>query len=63
MSQDKEEDFLKQSQQFWSEQYGREISIEETEEIIRNITGFFELLMKWDNEDKQKQTKDELDQI
>lgn len=51
MSKEKKEDFLKQSQQFWSEQYGKEISIEETKEINRNLSGFFELLMKWSEEE------------
>jgi len=56
MSKQKKEDFLKQSQHFWSEQYGKEISIEETKEINRNLAGFFEILMKWDNENSNKES-------
>ena len=44
----KKNDLLKSSQRFWSKKYGREISIEETKEIIDNITSFFEILLEWD---------------
>jgi len=44
---------------FWSEQYGKEISIEETKEINRNLTGFFEILMKWDSEKSEKESVEE----
>lgn len=34
--------------QFWSKKYGREVSMDETEEIQRNLTAFFSLLAEWD---------------
>lgn len=46
-------DFLKYSQRFWSEKYGRELSIEETKEIIHNLTGYFKVLIDWNSQNKK----------
>jgi len=42
-----ESDSLKDSQRIWSGIYCREISVEETREIIGNLSGCFDILYKW----------------
>jgi len=51
-----ENESLKESQRIWSELYGREITLEETQEINRNLRGYFDILYKWslqENENKE----------
>jgi len=44
--------------EFWSPRYGYTISEEEAREIVVNLRGFFDILIKWDREDKEKKAQD-----
>ncbi len=52
----KYQDSLEENRQYWSKQYGKELSLEEVQEINDNLCNFFELLMKWDEAEKSKQS-------
>jgi len=39
-----------ESKYFWSRQYGRDLSGEETRQIASNLTGFFGLIKRWDDQ-------------
>ena len=51
------EDLIKQSQELWSERYGREISRREAEEILTNLTGFFRILLEWEAKEMREQVE------
>jgi len=42
------EDFIEHARRFCSDKYGEEISIDETKEIIHNLTEYFKLLIRLD---------------
>lgn len=54
MTETLKQDSLLQQQRYWSDQYGRELSISETEEIIRNLSRFFEVLARADRKHREK---------
>lgn len=41
----------------WSRLYGRQITEEEYRQICENLGGFFDILYKWDKEDKENKEK------
>jgi hypothetical protein len=47
---------IEQTKQFWQARTGKPISDEDAREIIENITGFFKILIEWDEKSKN-QTK------
>jgi len=50
-------EFREKSRRFWSKKYGRELSMGEIDEIYRNLTGYFNLLLRWKHEDDAKNEK------
>jgi len=43
----KENDMQIQSSELWSHYYDKELSSEELDELLENLTGFFLLLDRW----------------
>ncbi len=43
----------------WSKQYGRPVSAAEVEEIKHNLSGFFNILLDWEKQFKEKGLIDE----
>jgi hypothetical protein len=41
------EEFIRETQQFWSRKLGRPVSRDEAEEIISNTVNLFDLLATW----------------
>lgn len=46
------EDFIIKTRDFWQQQTGSQVTDEDARQMIENVTGFFELLMKWENSKK-----------
>jgi hypothetical protein len=46
---------IEQQKEGWSKAYGRPVSQQECEEIRKNLTGFFETLKQWDDEERTRQ--------
>ena len=46
--------FLERTKQFWQARTGKPLSDEDAREMIENITGFFKILMRWDQEAKDR---------
>lgn len=46
-------EMIQKTKDHFREHYGAELSTEDAIESLENLTGFFELLMKWDREDKE----------
>ncbi len=44
--------------EFWSPRYGYTLSEEDAREIVVNLSGFFDVLIKWDREDKEKKAQE-----
>ena len=42
--------FVDRSHEFWKERTGKPLSQEEHREAVQNLTGFFRLLLAWDQE-------------
>lgn len=42
--------FLEKTRQDWEAYLGKPLSLEDTREIVQNISGVFRLLDKWDRE-------------
>ncbi len=40
-------DFLGQTRRFWQERTSRDLEDEDAREIVSNVNGFFDLLVKW----------------
>ena len=45
---------IEETRTFWGRKTGRILTYEDAREILTNVTGFFQLLEKWD---KEQQTK------
>jgi hypothetical protein len=43
----KESDIIEQTIRFWSNRYGRELSVEDGKEIVHNTVGFLRVLQEW----------------
>jgi len=43
-----ESDIIKETIGFWSDRYGVALSPEDAREIVRNVTGVFQLLQEWE---------------
>ena len=43
----------------WSKQYGKPVSLAEVEEINRNLSNFFNILLKWEKDFRAKGLLDE----
>lgn len=50
---------IKLTKELWEPKYGRSLSDNEAEDIIRNLTNYFDVLIEWDQEDKRKKALDE----
>ena len=50
----KQEKFLEVTRQYWSKEYGRELTMAEAEEIYRNAVNYMKVLEKFYMESKQK---------
>jgi len=48
---------LEEDRQFWSRNYGREVSIAEVEEIRTNLLGFARTLINWEIRKKLEERK------
>lgn len=60
MSQDcTDNSFLESERRKWEAYLSKPLSIENTREIIENISGVFRLLDKWDRRAKNKETNNE----
>lgn len=49
--------FLEKARQDWEVYLGKPLSLEDTREIVHNISGVFRLLDKWDKEARKKKEK------
>ena len=49
MLQGASREILERTQRLWQERTGQLVSVEDTREIIRNISVFFELVAEWAN--------------
>lgn len=47
---------IKESQETFQEVLDRDISLEESQEILSNLIGFFALLHEWDMKDKKTES-------
>jgi len=47
--------FLKETIETWQPYYEQPLSNEDAREIVANLTGFFDLLDKWDRENEKIQ--------
>ncbi len=54
--EDSKRQLIEQTKQFWQARTGEPISDEDAWEMIENITGFFKVLIEWDEKDRN-QTK------
>jgi len=45
-------EIIELTKEHWKEFYGRDLSDLEAEQIIRNVAQFFDLLDRWDKEEK-----------
>lgn len=52
------DEILKDAQALFSEKYGYEVSLDEAEEMLDNLTQFFKLLMEIDQKQKSDQGED-----
>jgi HEPN domain-containing protein len=43
-----ETDIIRRTIDFWSDRYGEELSSDDAREIIRNVSGVFQLLREWE---------------
>ena len=50
----KHEKFLEETRQYWSKEYGRELTLAEAEEIYRNAVNYMKVLEKFYLESKQE---------
>ena len=48
--------FLERTKEFWQARAQKALSDEDAREIIENITGFFKILMEWDEKAKDRKT-------
>lgn len=48
------DDLVKRTIEAWEPRYGRPLTEADAREILRNLTGFFDLLAKWDEAEKKK---------
>jgi hypothetical protein len=48
------DDAIEKFRAIYKKQFGKEISVEEAKEHGSNLVGFFELLIKWDDEDRKQ---------
>lgn len=47
-----------QDKAVWQTRYGRLVGDEETRQIKENLTGFFDLLAKWDRQKREADAKE-----
>ena len=45
---------LEQTKQFWQARTRKPLSDEDAREMIENITGFFKILIEWDEKEKDQ---------
>ncbi len=45
-------DFIEQTTDFWQPRASRELTCEDARQIVENITGFFDTLLKWKTTDQ-----------
>ncbi len=45
------EEFLNQTAEFWQAKASRQVSCEDARQIVENVTGFFDLLLKWEDQE------------
>jgi hypothetical protein len=50
--QTKTNDLIQNTMDFWQKRTGRSVSVEDARQMIANVSGFFNLLAKWDKEEK-----------
>ena len=48
MSSKLSDNTLEQTQAYWRERTGREVTAEDAREMVQNIADFFEVLQEWD---------------
>lgn len=49
----KEETFFDQTLKVWQPRTCRQLSPEDARQIVENVTGFFDLLLKWETSDDE----------
>ena len=47
-----EENFINHTLEFWQKQTPQKLSYEDARQIIANVTGFFEVLSKWERSER-----------
>lgn len=48
------EESIQRAKDLFREHYGAELTTDDAIESLNNLTAFFEILMRWDREDKAK---------
>ena len=59
---EKEPDIIQRTRKFWQLHYEEELTEEDAREIIKNITGFFATLARWDQQSNDGQDSDNGDE-
>ena len=57
--EDWSDEMIQKTKDHFREHYGAELTTEDAIESLNNLTNLFELLMKWDQESKEKDEKAE----
>lgn len=52
------DDLVKRTIEAWEPRYGRPLSDADAREIVRNVTGFFDLLAEWDAKERLDAARD-----
>ena len=47
-----DKEFIKYTREFWQKRTSRPLTDEDAREIIENITGFFKILIEWDERER-----------
>lgn len=57
-SRSDQEDFLDYTLKVWQPRTSRKLNREDARQIYENLTGFFQILMKWDASERQSKLED-----
>lgn len=47
-------DFISETRDFWQKRTAGEVTDEDARQMVENVVGFFDLLIKWENSSKGK---------